>query len=111
MERTMTERRTFEHLAAHILEPVREDLSDSEYDLVRDDIIAIFENLDRKDMRLATRDDFQRFAKAALRNVISLDLPTYDRLASQLIGSFEGFTYHIAFRLPLPSERVSNASI
>jgi hypothetical protein len=61
----VTERRIFEHLAAHILEPVCFDRSDSEHDLVRDDIVTIFENLDRKDMRTATRDDFQRLCESS----------------------------------------------
>jgi hypothetical protein len=92
MERTMTERRTFEHLAAHILEPVREDLSDSDYDLVRDDIITIFENLDRKDLRNATDEDFKRFARAALRSADSLDAQARNMLTTRLASAFEGFT-------------------
>jgi hypothetical protein len=88
----MVERRIFEHLAAHILEPVRDDLSDSEYRLTSDDIIDIFENLDRKDMRTATDDDFKRFAQFALRNAGSLSSHAHDTLASKLKGSFEAFT-------------------
>jgi hypothetical protein len=44
----MVERQILEDWAAIILEPVRDDLSDSEYRLISDDIIAIYENLDRR---------------------------------------------------------------
>lgn len=56
----------FENIAAAVLEPIREKLSDHEYDVVRSDIVFVLSELDRKDVSTATKEDFVRFAFTAL---------------------------------------------